>query len=348
MDARAQSTSPQRGRRRLRSGKAFPVLILLVFCAGQAALRLSRSWADAPSSAERIYATLVEWGVDDSGLVPPADQTEIDRRVQQLWSDDGEVRVRAAHWLAARGLRDAGDQIAASMADPGTQRPCQRAHSLGKLGDDQWVDELLIAAKQPDNTDLRTCATIALTDIASSRAVDALIELTREDPSRTFGVRALGEAGDQRALDHLLWLRGQATSSGQRRAIETVIGRVEVLSQPDPASELLRRVEASAADQRIDEWALRHLARRADPRCVERLSRVFVKQHQGRRTRELLAAALLAHGSEGRHALARAARLTMPDVREIASIALSLRSQDGSARLALTSDHGAKPDPSTP
>jgi len=331
------STSPQRGRRWVRSGGVFPVLILFVFCAGQAALELGRSWAEAPSSAERIYATLVEWGADASGLVPPVDQAEIDRRIEQLWSDDGEVRVRAAHWLSARGLRDTGEQIAASMADPDTRRPCLLAHSLGKLGDDQWVDELLAAAKQPYNTDLRSCATIALTNIASTRAVDALIELTREDLFRTFAVRALGEAGDPRALAHLRWLRSRATSEGQRQTIVLAIERVELLSHPDPVPALIRRVEASATGRNIDEWALRHLARRSDPRCVEPLSQVFGEQGHGRRARELLAATVLAHGADGRAALERAARGERPDAREIAAIALSLGADAQTARLAAAS-----------
>lgn len=312
----------------LRADAVFPILILLVFTGGLSARQLLRARADAPSSAERIYATVVEWGADASGLVPPASDAEIDRRIAQLWNSDGEVRVRAARWLSVRGLRDTGDEIAASMADPGTQRPCQLAHSLGKLGDEQWVDDLLIAATQPENMDLRTCATIALADIASPRAVDALIELTREDPSRVFAVRALGETGDRRALEHLRRLLDESRRTPNRRTIEIAIERVELLSQAHPWPDLVRRVEASADRGRIDEWALRHLVRLNDPRSIEPLARQLATPTHSRRTHELLAAALLAHGTQGQQALATASRSgAQPDVRAVAQIALGLLSQ---------------------
>lgn len=322
----------------MRHNTVLPIFVLIVFALSQVAWQIARSRADALSSAERIYATLVKWGADASGLIPPVDQGEIDRHVEQLWSEQGEVRVRAAHWLAARGLRETGDQIAASMTDPGTRRPCQLAHSLGKLGDDQWVDELLVAANQPYNTDLRACALIGLTDIASTRAVDALIELTRDDPSSTFAIAALGEAGDFRTLDHLRWLHDRATNEGHRHSIELAIERVELLSRPDPVPELINRVESSAIGGRVDEWALRHLARQGDHRSVEPLVDVFADPACTHRTRELLAASLLAHGDVGHDALAAVARHEILDVREVARIALSLRNTEGPGQRFATSD----------
>jgi len=313
----------------LRCSGSFPVIVFVAFCVGQTALQITRSRAEAPSSAERIYAALIEWGVESPGLLPPVDEAEVDRRIAQLWSDNGEVRVRTARWLAARGLRGSGDQIAASMADPGTSRPCQLAHSLGKLGDDQWVDELLVAAKQPSNTDLRTCAAIALTHIASTRAIDALIGLTRDDPSRMFAVRALGEAVDPQALEHLRWLRSRAAKPSQRMTIELAIERVELLAQPDPVPHLVRRVERSTHDMRVNEWTLRHLARHSDSRNVQPLARLFSEPDHDIRTRELIAAALLAHGGEGRAALDHIAGTKTPDMRNVASTALSLVSNDG-------------------
>lgn len=327
--AHSSSTSGQRPVGGAIRGAILPVLVLSVFCAGQIAWQLARNHADAPSSAQRIYAALVEWGADASDLLPPVDEPEIDRRMALLWSDDSEERVRAAHWLAARGIRRAGGQIAASMADPGTQRPCQLAHSLGKLGDDQWVDELLVAAKQPYNTDLRTCATIALKDIASVKAVGALIELVRGDPSRLLAVQALGQMGDPRALEQLRSLRSRATSEGQHRTANLAIERIELLLKPDPIPELFRRIEDSAAGGSIDEWALRQVVRRGDARCAESIARLFVVPGYSRRTRELLAAALLSCGNDGRDALARAMRDGRDEAREIASIALSLRRQNG-------------------
>jgi len=330
VDSRTVCRKP-RGRR---NGGAILVIVFIAFCVGQAALQIARSRAEAPSSAERIYAARIEWGVDAPGLVPPVDEAEVERRIAQLWSDNGEVRVRAARWLAARGIRGSGDQIAASMTDQGTLRPCQLAHSLGKLGDDQWVDELVVAAKQPSNADLRTCAAIALTHIASARAIDALIDLTHEDPSRTFAVRALGEAGDPQALEHLRSLRSRAVKPSQRLTIELAIERVELLDQPDPVPHLVRRVEQSAHGQRVNEWALRHLARRSDSRSVEPLARLLSEPDHDVRTRELIAAALLAHGGEGRVALDHIAHTTTPGMRHVASSALSLVSNDEQSAVA--------------
>lgn len=334
------TTSRRRGANGARRGVIFPVIVLIVFCTGQAAWQIARSRTDAASSAERIYATLVTWGADSSGLVSPVDEAEIERHIGLLWSDDGEQRVRAAHWLAARGVRHAGDEIAASMADPGTRRPCQLAHSLGKLGDEQWIDELLVAAMQPSNTDLRSCATLALTDIASAKAIDALIELTSKDPSRVFAVRALGEAGDARALEHLRMLRDRAANSTHRRVAEMAIERVELLSQADPVPDLLRRIENGANGGRIDEWALRHVARRADPRCVDSIARLLAAPDHTDRTRELLAAVLLACGADGRAALTRASNDRLSESREISSIALSLSAPDDAPqRDRLTAGH---------
>jgi len=350
MSIRTESDSRTGGRtsKWLRSGGAFPVIVFVALCVGQASLQIARSRAEAPSSAERMYAALIEWGVDAPGLVPPVDEGEVDRRIAQLWSDDGEVRVRAARWLAARGLRASGDQIAASMADPGTLRPCQLAHSLGKLGDDQWVDELLVAAKQRSNADLRTCAAIALTHIASSRAIDALIDLTRDDPSRMFAVRALGEAGDPQALEHLRWLRRRAAKPSQRMTIELAIERVELLAQPDPQPDLIQRVERSAREERVDDWALRHLARRADSRSVEPLAGLLSAPEYDRRTRELLAAAILAHGGDGRAALARIADAEALEASKIASSALELDASLGPAQVANASGGASRASGAAP
>jgi len=70
----------------------------------------------APDTSVRIAATLVSWGLTTDGLSVEVRADEIDRHVALLRNPDGEERVRAADWLASRGVRDAGPHIAAAMA----------------------------------------------------------------------------------------------------------------------------------------------------------------------------------------------------------------------------------------
>jgi len=305
---------------------AVVTVLLVLFSGGGFALQYSRARAMEPTTAERIYATLTEWGVNTVGITPPTDASEIDRRIEQLRSDMSEQRVEAARWLASRGISEAGDEIVACLSDTRTLRPCQLAHSLGKLGGDRWAGELLAAANQTDNRDLQSCAAIGLTYLASSRAVQGLIDVTRDDPSRMFAIEALGEIGDPRALDHLRRLRERAMSPSQRRTITTAIERIGTLSQPDPIPDLLSRVTRSAQDQRIDTWALRHIARIADGRSVATLARLFKAPAISRDSRDKLAAALLSHGTDGLAAL-RQAR-SRDSVYEVAAAAESLVQSD--------------------
>jgi len=194
-DERRKSDSSRRARATT-SRVIVPLLLLLGFGAAQVARQYHQAGAQAPTSAQRIYAALVEWGADSSDLIPPVDQADIDRHLAQLRSRNGEDRVRAARWLAARGVRDAGNEIAASMLDPGTLRPCQLAHSLGHLGDERWVGELVAAANQTGNTDLRVCATMGLRSLASDQACEAIIDLARSGEAPGAAIEALGIIGD--------------------------------------------------------------------------------------------------------------------------------------------------------
>ena len=81
----------------------------------------------APDECQRIAATLVSWGVRIDGLSIPLSQEKINQQVELLGSNISEVWVQAADWLASRGLRDAGVNIAFAMNEPGTLRPCQLA-----------------------------------------------------------------------------------------------------------------------------------------------------------------------------------------------------------------------------
>ncbi len=69
----------------------------------------------APDTSVRLAATLVSWGLTTDGLAVGVRAEEIDRHVALLSSPDGEERVRAADWLASRGVRDTGPHIAAAL-----------------------------------------------------------------------------------------------------------------------------------------------------------------------------------------------------------------------------------------
>ncbi len=257
----------------------------------------------APDTSVRIAATLVSWGLTTDGLSVGVSAEEIDRHVALLRSPDGEERVRAADWLASRGVRDAGPQIAAAMADARTLRPCQLAHSLGQLGDEQWVGTLVAAAKQPRSLDLRACATLALSEIASPSSVDALIDLGRLDSSRRMALEALGRIGDPSALEFLRSVatspRNEAEGKIARRAVE----RIELMQRADPVPLLVARLKTSGRGGRLETWAVRGLARLHDARAVPALLDALRRPQISRNERIVVAAGLLAHGEAGTAAL---------------------------------------------
>ena len=257
----------------------------------------------APDTSVRIAATLVSWGLTTDGLSVGVSADEIDRHVGLLRSPDGEKRVRAADWLATRGVRDAGPHIAAAMADAGTLRPCQLAHSLGQLGDERWVGTLVAAAKQPRSLDLRACATLALSEIASPSSVDALIVLGRSDSSRSMALEALGRIGDPSALEFLRSVatspRNEAEGKIARRAVE----RTEVMQRADPVPLLVARLETFNRGGRLETWAVRALARLHDARAIPALLDALRHPQISRHERIAVAAGLLAHGEAGTAAL---------------------------------------------
>lgn len=269
--------------------------------------RVVQRWREAPDGRQRIAALLVSWGCRPPGLTLPVEEAQVRRRVESLGSPDGEERVRAARWLAEHGVREAAPEIAAAMWDPGTVRPCQLAHSLGGLGDAQAVEDLLGAANQAGNTDLRVCALFALRDLACEDAVEGLLALCDDPFTANLAVEALGEVADRRALARLGRLLRESDDAALRRAAMIAVERIEVVSGDDPAPGLLRRVEGGAARGEVDAWAVRRLARARDERAVGPLAAVMVEKRLGGRECELLAAALLAHGATGAEALRRIA-----------------------------------------
>lgn len=257
----------------------------------------------APATNVRIAATLVSWGLAIDGLSVPVSTDEIDRHIAQLKSPDGEERVRAANWLASRGVREAGPNIAAAMADAGTLRPCQLAHSLGRLGDDQWTGMLVVAAKQTRNLDLGACATIALCEIAAPSSVDALIDLCQAGSSRWTTLEALGRIGDPSALGFLQSVAASPRDEAERKVALLAIERIELMQSSDLVPDLVARVRKAHAGARLDSWAVRAIAKREDVRGVPALQEALSRPQVASDDRILLAAGLLALGEEGLTAL---------------------------------------------
>ncbi len=256
----------------------------------------------APNLEQQVAATLTSWGLSLDGIVSPVDAGEVEKRLAELGSPISEVRVQAADWLASHGVRSSGSDIAAAMDDPGTRRPCQLAKSLGELGDDRWADKLIAAARQQSNTDLRVCATIALGELQSPNAVDALIESYRNGAMSTFALDALSRIADPTTLDFFKQIASTSPSKREWMTAALAIERIELLRQPDPAGALIDRLKQQAAGGPLNEWTIRKLATLQDGRAVPTLREAFERTDQ-HEARVWLAAALLVHGDAGRVAL---------------------------------------------
>jgi len=257
-----------------------------------------------PDYRQKIYAALVSWGVSIDGVVLPVSREDIDRHIALLWSDDGEHRVEAAAWLASRGVQEAGPAIAASMKDEGTYRPCQLAHSLGFLGDDRWVAPLADAIQDPRNADLRVCATIALGELGSAKAVDVLIGAHRQGTVGSLALTALSNIADPSALPYLHSVVQAPRNKIERRAAEEAIERIALVQQDDPVPFLIDRVRRSAKFGPLDDWAVKKLVGLGDPRAIRAFERAF--QDVGLDRDDdlvVLAAAMLAQGQGGLSAI---------------------------------------------
>lgn len=279
------------------------ILIVTIGMIAAQSPRMMQGWRDAPDGRQRIAALLVSWGCRPPALTLPVDDGEAAARIEALKSPDGEVRVRAAHWLAEHGVRDAVPTIVSAMWSPGTGRPCQLAHSLGGLGDAGAVGDLLSAANQPGNTDLRVCAMIGLRDLASDQAVDGLLALCDDPFTASLAVSALGEIADARALPRLRRFDTESDNPSLLRAAALAMERIGLASGDDPVPALSRRVRDAAAKGDADAWAVRWLARAGDERAVAPLAAAMKEPRLDRSGCELLAAGLLAHGEGGASAL---------------------------------------------
>ena len=324
----------KRRRRRKKAGirgtRRIFIALMLYIAVVTVAQRIARQ-REAPDYSQQIVATLVSWGHFPNGVSPPVDPDEIASHIALLQSDIGEQRVQASHWLASRGVRQAGPAIAAALNDSGTYRPCQLAHDLGFLGNDRWVGLLADAAKHPRNADLRMCATLALGELASPKAVNALIDAHRRGAAGCLPIKSIGRIGDPLALPFLRSVAKSPRNESELRAARNAIDRIEVLQQPDPVPALISRVKDSARKGSLEAWAVRRLVDFQDRRAVPVLRDILINGVKRRETDHvILVAALLAHRDAGMVALkdiVAVSRETAPSISSIAQAALSLHSQ---------------------
>jgi len=289
--------------------KGFMVLVLLGSLAMGAIQVVARRRA-SPDVGQEIAATLVSWGLSLDGIAVPVDPAEADKWIAQLTSPISESRVQAADWLASHGVRRSAGDIARAMDDPVTRRPCQLAKSLGSLGDDRWADKLILATRQTGNVDLQICATLALGELQSPRAVGALIEVYRNDIAPPLALEALGRIADPSSLEFLKSVAASPRNQGERVLADRAIQRVLLMRQPDPAAALVAGLERQAFEGSIDQWTIRKLVSLRDNRAVPVMKGVFVGT--GRHEQVWLAGALLSYGEPGRSALRDLAGMSAP------------------------------------
>jgi HEAT repeat protein len=257
-----------------------------------------------PDYSQRIAAKLISWGFTLDGFSLPVEQNEIDKHIKLLGSAVSEERVQAAQWLAVRGIREAGPIIAFAMTDKSTIRPCQLAKSLGSLGDKRWTPLLIDATKHPSNIDLRVCATLALSELAPSDAVNALIDVYRRQAAPASAIIALGRIADTSALNFLQTVADSTEHEFERSLALRSIEQIEIMQRFDPVPSLIERVRRKSNNNSLDEWAVWKLADLEDMRGFEALTDTLLQLgDQKTDDQVILAAALLAHGEPGISAL---------------------------------------------
>ncbi len=258
----------------------------------------------SPDYQQQICATLVCWGSPVEGISLPVSQEEIDQHIALLNSDLSEQRVQAAAWLASRGVQGAGPAIAASMRDERTYRPCQLAHNLGLLGDDRWVELLADATKNPTNADLRICATLALGELGSAKAVDALIDAYHRGVGSYVVIDALGKIADPSSLPFLCSVAQAPRNRFEHHMATEAIQRVALMQRQDPVEALSDRIRSSAQAGSLDVWAVRKLVGLEDRRATKVFKQAFLDVGSNDKTELVtLAAGMLAQGLEGLSAI---------------------------------------------
>ncbi len=174
-----------------------------------------------------------------------------------------DVRIKAAHALAALELPDAAPKVRAALAESGDKVKVELAAALVKLGD---KDALAILKRAVDDPGMRLVAATALAENGDKAAQPALTELFESTPAgRDQWVRAgqglirLGDAKARTALEAELVQPDalRAVSAAEALAVTGDLKAKDYLARVAGDAEFARRGKASEA-----------LARVKDPRAL--------------------------------------------------------------------------------
>ena len=121
------------------------------------------------------------------------------------------------------------DEIILKLEDKNPDKRRSVVMALGRIGDPRAVDALIEVLKEDPDVSVRWNTAVALGSIGDARAVDALIEVLKEDADIVVlrnAIEALGCIGDPRAVDVLtnvsLKHRRVGVRSDAKKAIEEI------------------------------------------------------------------------------------------------------------------------------
>lgn len=160
----------------------------------------------APSSAVKLEKTTKESSViGESAGGQAAEDSKVDRLIEDLNDPDSDVRKEAAMSLRDLGDVKAFDALISALRDKNWSVRMIAAEALGAIGDSRALQPL-IQATNDEHEYVRQSAAGALGDLGDSRAVEPLIDaLSHEDPLvRSTAADSLGELGDSRAVEPLI------------------------------------------------------------------------------------------------------------------------------------------------
>jgi len=203
-------------------------------------------------------------------------------------------------WVAAERLGDCAAEvatpalIAALRDEQGTQRTCQIAHNLGRIGDRRAVPALISAIVHPTNLDLRVCATLALGDIGDQRALEPLISAYRASGS-LIALHSIAYLGDPRAAPFLESVARSTSDRMHKHAAEHGLLLLDLLGDIDPAGALLAALPSLS--QRSQIWAIGHLVTLHDGRTIDALCLVASDGQRSEELRICAAAAMTTFGA---------------------------------------------------
>lgn len=277
------------------------------------------------TDAQTIYAQLVAWGIDVDHLAIDVPQYQIDRQIKLLGHVDSETRVAAAHWLAARGVKEATAEIATAMQDQDTFRPCQLAHALGNLGDTTYNPLLMTLASQTKNKDLSVCATMALGSICAPETTNHLITIYKQSNTSFSILTAICNIASPTATPFLTDLLNTTQLQLHKQVSNEGLARINILTNKNPHTKLIAHLTTqNNIDNKLSIWHIKQLALRPSEQGATCLYDLLNNTKHHNEVAIALSAALIAHGDSGIGLLKTLSQSTNKQSQTFAEAALSL------------------------